>query len=156
MAIVKSLVIKSYKMQGVNDPRRYIRVGNMAGSWKVDKRYSKHLSPVLLQYIQTYIHFKMLCSKLSYSLTFFFWSITLEAAPAMDHHHHHHRHGNHHLQSLHAERAALLHRTRSHSHSHHESPQIVVQELQQPSESLPALVAPYQELDGHSVERLTV
>ncbi|OBS27263.1 hypothetical protein FPOA_01205 [Fusarium poae] len=75
----------------------------------------------------------MLCPKLSYSLAFFFWAIVLEAAPAMDHHHHHHRHGNHHLQSLHAERAALLHRTTLHSHSPHESPQIVVQELQQPN-----------------------
>ncbi|CZS76523.1 unnamed protein product [Fusarium graminearum] len=98
----------------------------------------------------------MLCSKLSYSLTFFFWAIALEAAPAMEHHHHHHRHGNHHLQSLHAERAALLHQKRSHSQSHNGFPQIVIEESQQPSESLPALVVPDQELDGHSVERLTV
>ncbi|UZP33624.1 hypothetical protein NXS19_001440 [Fusarium pseudograminearum] len=101
----------------------------------------------------------MLCSKLSYSLIFFFWAIALEAAPAMDHHHHHHhhhRHGNHHLQSLHAKRAELLHQTRSHSHSHNGSPQIMIEESQQPSESLPALVAPEQELDGHSVESLTV
>ncbi|CAG7556773.1 unnamed protein product [Fusarium equiseti] len=92
----------------------------------------------------------MLSSKLSFFLAFFFWAMTLEAAPAM----HHHRHGSRHLQSLHAERAALRLRTRSHSHSHHEALQIMLEEPQQPSESLPALAAPDQEPHGHSVERL--
>lgn len=92
----------------------------------------------------------MFSLKLSFFLAFFLWAFTLEAAPAM----HHHRHGNRHLQNLHAERAALLHRTRS--HSHHGSSRIMSEESQQPSESLRALVASDQELDGHSSERLTV
>ncbi|KAI3586383.1 hypothetical protein IWW34DRAFT_799469 [Fusarium oxysporum f. sp. albedinis] len=75
----------------------------------------------------------MLSFKLSFFLAFFLWAFTLEAAPAM----HHHRHGNQHLRHLHATRAALLHRARS--HYHHGAPQVLFEEPQKPSQSLPGV-----------------
>ncbi|CAJ0546233.1 Ff.00g097060.m01.CDS01 [Fusarium sp. VM40] len=92
---------------------------------------------------------RMLSLNFSFFVAFFFWAITLEAAPAM----HHHRHGNHHLRDLHASRAALLHRTRSHSHG---APQVSVEKAQEPSGSAWVQVAPDQETQDHSIERLTV
>ncbi|ENH60707.1 hypothetical protein FOC1_g10015508 [Fusarium oxysporum f. sp. cubense race 1] len=91
----------------------------------------------------------MLSFKLSFFLAFFLWAFTLEAAPAM----HHHRHGNQHLRHLHATRAALLHRARS--HNHHGAPQVLFEEPQKPSQSVRAQAVPDQEMH-HSVERLTV
>ncbi|KAF5707664.1 hypothetical protein FGLOB1_6813 [Fusarium globosum] len=84
----------------------------------------------------------MLSFKLSFFLAFFLWAFTLEAAPAM----HHHRHGNQHLRHLHATRAALLHRARS--HYHHGAPQVLSEEPQKPSESVRAQTVPDQEGDA--------
>jgi hypothetical protein len=91
----------------------------------------------------------MLSFHFSFFSAFLFWAITIEAAPAM----HHHRHGNHHLRDLHASRAALLHRTRSHSHG---APQVSFEKAQEPSRSARAQVVPEQETQNHSIERLTV
>ncbi|RBR00484.1 hypothetical protein FVER53590_01295 [Fusarium verticillioides] len=71
----------------------------------------------------------MLSFKLSFFLAFFLWAFTLEAAPAM----HHHRHGNQHLRHLHATRAALLHRERS--HFHRGAPQVLFEEPQKPRDA---------------------
>ncbi|SPJ78749.1 uncharacterized protein FTOL_07140 [Fusarium torulosum] len=92
----------------------------------------------------------MLSFHFSFFVAFLFWAITLEAAPAM---YHHYRHGNHHLRDLHASRAALLHRTRSHSH---DAPQVSFEKAQEPSGSARAQVVPDQETQDHSIERLTV
>ncbi|KAF5578472.1 glutaredoxin [Fusarium subglutinans] len=78
----------------------------------------------------------MLSFKTSFFLAFFLWAFTLEAAPAM----HHHRHGNQHLRHLHATRAALLHRARS--HYHHGAPQVLSEEPQKPSSNLENLCVP--------------